>query len=117
MGTWDRKPLKKAKTSEIDDLLAKLAGRPEAQKKVTWDALRAIAKELSDSSPKSLKNNLASMKALKDKNPPTGKPAEPEPVEEEPVVVGLVNAFLFFSRVIASWHHLALAFDVVHVYG
>merc|ERR1712107_129598 len=95
MGTWDRKPLKKAKASEIDDLLAKLAGRPEAQKKVTWDALRAMAKELSDSSPKSLKNNLASMKALKDKNPPTGKPAEPEPEEEQVAVDDLCVHFCF----------------------
>merc|ERR1719356_97069 len=47
-GTWDRKPLKKDKASDIDDMLTKVAGRPEARKQFTWDALRSISKELFD---------------------------------------------------------------------
>merc|ERR1712151_1463091 len=82
-GTWDRKPLKKDKAFDIDEILAKMAGRPEASKQATWDALRALSKELLDSSPKSLKNNLASRIALKNTKAPASSGQAPQKEEEE----------------------------------
>lgn len=81
-GTWDRKPMKKNQAYDLDEMLAMVAKRPEARKKVTWDALRSISKELYDSSPKSLKKNLESRMVLKDAKPPAG-PTEPQEEEEE----------------------------------
>ncbi|CAE7189585.1 unnamed protein product [Symbiodinium sp. CCMP2456] len=79
-GTWDRKPLKKAKANELDGLLAKLAERPEARSDAVWAALRTMSKELLDVTPKSMRESLASRVALKSTKPPDGKPV----VEEEP---------------------------------
>merc|ERR1712048_807791 len=83
-GTWDRKPMKKDKAYDVDEILAKMAGRPEASKQATWDALRTISKELLDVSPKSLKNNLASRIALKNAKPPASGGNTPPPEEDEP---------------------------------
>ncbi|CAE8718074.1 unnamed protein product [Polarella glacialis] len=56
-GTWDRKPLKKAKTLELDRLLASVNSRSDASAKVR-QALRAIGEELLDVAPKSIKKDL-----------------------------------------------------------
>eukprot|EP00931_Biecheleriopsis_adriatica_P054339 TRINITY_DN31969_c0_g1_i1.p1 TRINITY_DN31969_c0_g1~~TRINITY_DN31969_c0_g1_i1.p1 ORF type:complete len:210 (-),score=38.08 TRINITY_DN31969_c0_g1_i1:69-698(-) len=82
-GTWDRKPLKKAKASEIDELLVKVARRPEAAKLETWKALRSISKELYDVTPKSMKLSLASKIEMESASPPTKSSAAKEEVEVE----------------------------------
>lgn len=85
-GTWDRKPLKKAEAKDIDGIIAKVAGRPEARQKANWDALRAISKELFDVTPKSMKESLACRAALKSPTPPAG-PTTTAEVPEDDVVV------------------------------
>eukprot|EP00440_Ansanella_granifera_P024338 gb/GFBE01026439.1/.p1 GENE.gb/GFBE01026439.1/~~gb/GFBE01026439.1/.p1 ORF type:complete len:208 (+),score=55.97 gb/GFBE01026439.1/:1-624(+) len=85
-GTWDRKPLKKAQASEIDELLVKLAKRPEATSLTTWKALRSMSKEVFDVAPKSMKQSLACRLELESATPPT-KSAAPEKVEVEEIVV------------------------------
>mmetsp|Transcript_45416 Transcript_45416/g.101525 ORF Transcript_45416/g.101525 Transcript_45416/m.101525 type:complete len:210 (-) Transcript_45416:96-725(-) len=87
-GTWDRKPLKKAKANELDGLLVKLAERPEARSEAVWTALRSMSKELLDVTPKSMKESLASRVTLKSSKPPDGMPVEeePEPEKEEVAV-------------------------------
>eukprot|EP00930_Biecheleria_cincta_P021979 TRINITY_DN16129_c0_g1_i2.p1 TRINITY_DN16129_c0_g1~~TRINITY_DN16129_c0_g1_i2.p1 ORF type:complete len:258 (-),score=78.14 TRINITY_DN16129_c0_g1_i2:136-909(-) len=83
-GTWDRKPLKKAKAQEIDDILAKMAKQPSARKLPNWKALRDISKELFDVTPKSMKPSLASKLAYESKTPPAAGSAEPEEEEKKP---------------------------------
>ncbi|CAE7943904.1 unnamed protein product [Symbiodinium sp. KB8] len=86
-GTWDRKPMKKAKANELDGLLVKLAERPEARSDAVWAALRTMSKELLDVTPKSMKESLASRVALKSTKPPDGKPVVEEEPEKEEVIV------------------------------
>mmetsp|Transcript_47553 Transcript_47553/g.113140 ORF Transcript_47553/g.113140 Transcript_47553/m.113140 type:complete len:207 (-) Transcript_47553:65-685(-) len=82
-GTWDRKPLKKEKARELDEMLTKVAQQPQARSGAVWGALRTVAKELLDVTPKSMKESLASRKVLKSTQPPEGSAAAPEPEPEE----------------------------------
>jgi len=85
-GTWDRKPLKKAEARDIDSIITKVAGRPEARQKANWDALRAISKELFDVTPKSMKESLACRAALKSPTPPAGPTTTAEAPEDDVVM-------------------------------
>lgn len=82
-GTWDRKPLKKAEAKDIDNIITKVAGRPEARQKANWDALRVISKELLDVTPKSMKESLACRAALKSPTPPAGPLTTAEEPEDD----------------------------------
>mmetsp|Transcript_51063 Transcript_51063/g.129765 ORF Transcript_51063/g.129765 Transcript_51063/m.129765 type:complete len:195 (+) Transcript_51063:91-675(+) len=61
-GTWDRKPLKEDIALDIDRRIAAVASLQEADG-VRAD-LRSLAKELSNSCPKSLQNDLKSLMVL-----------------------------------------------------
>merc|ERR1712151_1379960 len=72
-GTWDRKKLKKTSAQELDEILGNMARRPQARKRVVWNALRSLAKELFDVTPKSMKESMASKVAIMDStSPPEG---------------------------------------------
>lgn len=88
-GTWDRKPLQKAKAQEIDDILAKMSKQASARKLLAWKALRSISKELFDVTPKSMKPSLASKLAYDSKTPPVGgvEPEEETKKKEDDIVV------------------------------
>mmetsp|Transcript_26834 Transcript_26834/g.36200 ORF Transcript_26834/g.36200 Transcript_26834/m.36200 type:complete len:195 (+) Transcript_26834:59-643(+) len=72
-GTWDRKPLQKAKALELDGLLTAVTSLTEAERHMS--SIRTIGKELLDAAPKSVKKSLTVLNLMK-------KPAEDEVVIE-----------------------------------
>eukprot|EP00409_Alexandrium_fundyense_P005858 CAMPEP_0185905760 /NCGR_PEP_ID=MMETSP0196C-20130402/4900_1 /TAXON_ID=2932 /ORGANISM="Alexandrium fundyense, Strain CCMP1719" /LENGTH=122 /DNA_ID=CAMNT_0028625351 /DNA_START=81 /DNA_END=449 /DNA_ORIENTATION=- len=62
-GTWDRKPLQKAKALELDGLLAAVASLTEAEQHMS--SIRTIGKELLDAAPKSVKKTLTVLNLMK----------------------------------------------------